>query len=196
MLGKLQSSTSALSGTLNSYLGSIGTMQTGFIDTQKAIEGAQAELKVVSEFVSALAGSNLLAEVTDTLESEGDLVGNYLASPIKMDTVVKFDIKTYGSAMAPFYTVLAQWVGALLSAVFLKVKIRKEHEPANLRLHERFFGRIRSVLPRSHRSGDHSFARRSVLCPDPVRRTVAVYTRVRGDGTLLLTHKLRACFCA
>ena len=141
VLGKLQSSTSALSGTLNSYLGSIGTMQTGFADTQKAIEGAQAELKVVSEFVSALAGSNLLAEVTDTLESEGDLVGNYLASPIKMDTVIKFDIKTYGSAMAPFYTVLAQWVGALLSAVFLKVKIRKEHEPANLRLHERFFGR-------------------------------------------------------
>lgn len=46
-----------------------------------------------------------------------------------MDTVIKFDIKTYGSAMAPFYTVLAQWVGALLSAVFLKVKIRKEHEP-------------------------------------------------------------------
>lgn len=141
VLGKLQSSTSALSGTLNSYLGSIGTMQTGFVDTQKAIEGAQAELKVVSEFVSALAGSNLLAEVSDTLESEGDLVGNYLASPIKMDTVVKFNIETYGSAMAPFYTVLAQWVGALLSAVFLKVKIHKEHEPANLRLHERFFGR-------------------------------------------------------
>ncbi len=141
VLGKLQSSTSSLSGTLNSYLGSIGTMQSGFADTQKAIEGAQAELKVISEFVSALAGSKLLAEVSDTLENDGDLVGGYLASPISMDTVIKYEIETYGSAMAPFYTVLAQWVGALLNAVFLKVKIRKEDEPANLRLHERFFGR-------------------------------------------------------
>ncbi len=141
VLGRLQSSTSALSGTLSTYLGSIGTMQSGFADTQKAIEGAQAELKVISEFVSALAGSKLLAEVSDTLENNGDLVGGYLASPISMDTVIKYEIETYGSAMAPFYTVLAQWVGALLNAVFLKVKIRKEDEPANLRLHERFFGR-------------------------------------------------------
>ena len=141
VLGKLQSSTSALSGTLNSYLGSIGTMQSGFTDTQKAIEGAQAELKVFSEFVSALAGSKLLAEVSDTLENQGDLVGGYLASPISMDTVIKYEIETYGSAMAPFYTVLAQWVGALLSAVFLKVKIRAQDAPLGLRLHERFFGR-------------------------------------------------------
>ncbi len=141
VLGRLQSSTSALSGTLNTYLGSIGTMQSGFADTQKAIEGAQAELKVISEFVSALAGSKLLAEVSDTLENNGDLVGGYLASPISMDTVIKYEIETYGSAMAPFYTVLAQWVGALLNAVFLKVRLRKEDEPANLRLHERFFGR-------------------------------------------------------
>ena len=141
VLGKLQSSTSALSGTLNSYLGSIGTMQSGFTDTQKAIEGAQAELKVFSEFVSALAGSKLLAEVSDTLENQGDLVGGYLASPISMDTVIKYEIETYGSAMAPLYTVLAQWVGALLSAVFLKVKIRAQDAPLGLRLHERFFGR-------------------------------------------------------
>ena len=141
VLGRLQSSTSSLSGTLSSYLGSIGTLQSGFADTQKAIEGAQAELKVISEFISALAGSKLLKEVSDTLENDGDLVGGYLASPISMDTVIKYEIETYGSAMAPFYTVLAQWVGALLSAVFLKVKIRKEDEPLGLRLHERFFGR-------------------------------------------------------
>lgn len=141
VLGSLQSSTSALSGTLNSYLGSIGTMQSGFADTQKAIEGAQAELKVISEFVSALAGSKLLAEVSDTLENDGELVGGYLASPISMDTVIKYEIATYGSAMAPFYTVLAQWVGALLNAVFLKVRLRAEDEPLGLRLHERFFGR-------------------------------------------------------
>ena len=140
-LGSLQSSTSALSGTLNSYLGSVGTMQAGFADTQKAIEGAQAELKVISEFISALAGSKLLAEVSDTLENDGDLVGGYLASPIKMDTVIKYEIATYGSAMAPFYTVLAQWVGALLNAVFLKVRLRAGDEPLGLRLHERFFGR-------------------------------------------------------
>ena len=141
VLSRLQGSTGALSGTLNSYLGSIGSMQSGFIDTRKALEGAQKQLGVVSEFISALAGSKLFKEVTDALENDGDLIGGYLASPIGMNTVIKYEIATYGSAMSPFYTVLAQWVGALLCAVLLKVKLRKEDEPAGLRLHERFFGR-------------------------------------------------------
>ena len=141
VLSRLQSSTGALSGTLNSYLGSIGSMQSGFADTQKALEGAQKELGVISEMISALAGSKLFAQVTDALENDGDLIGVYLASPIGMNTVIKYEVATYGSAMSPFYTVLAQWVGALLCAVLLKVKLRKEDEPERLRVHERFFGR-------------------------------------------------------
>ena len=50
-------------------------------------------------------------------------------------------MREYGSAMAPFYTVLAQWVGALLAAVLLKVRIKRPEQYPDLRLWQSFFGR-------------------------------------------------------
>lgn len=140
-LNSLGSSTAALSGTLSSYLGSIGTMQSGFADTKNALEDAQAGLDTVSQLISALAGSELFAQLSDTLENDGALIGDYLSSPISMDSVVIYPVDTYGAAMAPFYTVLAQWVGALLCATLLKVKLRSCDAPDKLKTHERFFGR-------------------------------------------------------
>lgn len=43
--------------------------------------------------------------------------------------------------MAPFYTVLAQWVGALLTAVLIKTQVKKRDDLQNLNMDERFFGR-------------------------------------------------------
>lgn len=141
ILSALQNGTGSLSGTLSGYLGSIGTLQSGLAETESALKKAQEGLATVSELVSALSNSRMLAEVSDTLEENGDLIGGYLASPIKMDTVIKYETETFGSGEAPFYTVLAQWIGALLCAVLLKVKLRPGDEPPRLRLAERFFGR-------------------------------------------------------
>lgn len=141
LLSALRSGTGSLSGTLGGYMTSIGTLQTGLTETESALKKAQEGLATLSELVSALSNSRLLAEASDTLEENGDLLGSYLASPIKMDTVVKYETETFGSSEAPFYTVLAQWIGALLCSVLLKVKLRPGDEPARLRLGERFFGR-------------------------------------------------------
>ena len=80
-------------------------------------------------------------ELTDLLQGNGKSLAEYLASPVAMETVDTYPIATYGSAMAPFYTVLAQWVGTLLCATFLKVgyKPRPELERPSLAAH--FFGR-------------------------------------------------------
>ena len=58
-----------------------------------------------------------------------------------MNTNVIYPINEYGSAMAPFYTVLAQWVGALLTAVLIKVKVKKRKDLIKPNLIERYFGR-------------------------------------------------------
>ncbi|MBQ9272791.1 MAG: YhgE/Pip domain-containing protein, partial [Mogibacterium sp.] len=76
------------------------------------------------------------------LSGDEAAVAAYLSDPVKMDTEVIWPIANYGSQMAPFYTVLAQWVGALLTAVLIKVRIRKRKELEGLRLHEWYFGRF------------------------------------------------------
>lgn len=37
-----------------------------------------------------------------------------MASPVEIETEHVYQIENYGSAMSPFYSVLALWVGALI----------------------------------------------------------------------------------
>ena len=63
-----------------------------------------------------------------------------------MKTEVIYPVREYGSAMAPFYTVLAQWVGALLTAVLIRTNIKKRDDLPHLRMYECFFGRYALYL--------------------------------------------------
>ena len=88
-----------------------------------------------------LSESELLERLTGVLTDDAALIADYLASPVRMDTQVLYEVREYGSAMAPFYTVLAQWVGALLAAVLLKVRIKHPEQYPGLRPWQSFFGR-------------------------------------------------------
>ena len=55
-----------------------------------------------------------------------------------MKTKTVYKVKNYGSIMAPFYTILAQWVGALLATVLIKTKIKRDKK---YKTYEKFFGR-------------------------------------------------------
>jgi putative membrane protein len=87
-------------------------------------------------------GNDLLQELSNLMANDEAAVAEYLANPVEMEKEVFWPIENYGSAMAPFYTVLAQWVGALLTAVLIKVRVKKRDGLENLRLHEWYFGRL------------------------------------------------------
>ena len=73
----------------------------------------------------------------------------------------------YGSAMSPFYTVLALWVGALLMVSLLTVEVHEEG--ANYKSHEIYFGRLLTFL------------------------TIGLFTSVyRIDGRYILTRYVRS----
>ncbi len=147
----LTSAQSALSG-VESDLGDLSDILAGYSialeKLQKSLKSTGVSLGYVRNGVNALAavfnriaGNESLADVNDVLANDETSVAEYLASPVKMRTEVIYPIREYGSAMAPFYTVLAQWVGALLTAVLIKTRIKKRDDLPDLRLHERFFGR-------------------------------------------------------
>ena len=41
-------------------------------------------------------------------------MGDFISSPVQLDTIELYPIENYGSAMAPFYTILAIWVGGVI----------------------------------------------------------------------------------
>ena len=48
------------------------------------------------------------------LAHDPEEIGSFMASPVEIETEAVYEVDTYGSSMAPFYTVLALWVGGLI----------------------------------------------------------------------------------
>jgi len=76
----------------------------------------------------------------DVLENNPEELAGYLSDPIAMETVPVYEITTYGSAMAPYYIMLALFVGSLLTATMIHVNAPIPPLPL-LRPWQRFFGR-------------------------------------------------------
>lgn len=78
---------------------------------------------IISVLGSALEKTNEddLIAIISILQSDPNLMGNYISSPINLKEEPVYGIPNYGSAMAPVYSVLALWVGALMLISVLKV---------------------------------------------------------------------------
>ena len=133
---------SSLSRNLSSYGGSLSQLKSGISKTSPSLESLQDGAGSLSGVLMNAAGNDLLTELNRLMGNDEAAVAEYLANPVGMDKEVFWPIENYGSAMAPFYTVLAQWVGALLTAVLIKVRVKKRDDLADLRLHEWYFGRL------------------------------------------------------
>ncbi len=60
---------------------------------------------------------------------------------MQLNTEIIYEIKDYGSAMAPYYVMLALFVGSLLTAVMIKVPVTQK-EFAGCPAIQRYFGRF------------------------------------------------------
>lgn len=132
----------SLSRTMGSYESAIAGLKKSIEKTSKGLEDLRDGADSVAGLLMKASGNDLLQELSTLMGGDEAAVAEYLANPIKMKTEVIWPIATFGSVMAPFYTVLAQWVGALLTAVLIKVRLRKREGPEKLRLHQWYFGRF------------------------------------------------------
>ena len=71
-------------------------------------------------------------------------MASFIASPVKLHENQIYPIENYGSAMAPFYSTLAIWVGAVVMAAMLKVTVSENAKKRlkNPKEHQLYFGRM------------------------------------------------------
>lgn len=137
--------------SINTTLENTGTIFDGMVSTigstnqsleqmQVIIQGVSGKLKSVTELFNGTTEDERVQALRKLMSGDPDTYGEFFSEPVKIDTVEVYPIANYGSAMTPFYTVLALWVGALLLTALVKVKA----EPKNLqgvKLHQLYFGR-------------------------------------------------------
>ena len=125
---------------LDGYHGAIGSMQGTLSDSIALTNSVRIYLKQIADDIRRFTNSEAFQELVEILENNPDSLADYLASPVELNTVVIYEIKDYGSAMAPYYIMLALFVGSLLSATMIKVPV-KYPEYLDCSPIERYFGR-------------------------------------------------------
>ena len=131
-LDKSDKSLKSLRGGLNGTIATLVSLQNGS--------------RNLAELFDSFADSDMLKDVNHLMTNDAAVIAENMASPIKMKTETIYPIRNFGSVMAPFYTVIAQWIGALFAAVMIHVQVRRRKELETMKLHEAFFGRYRLFL--------------------------------------------------
>lgn len=141
LMSLLQGRAGAAETALDSAAGDLDELAAALDRTRSALTRTRAELSRQAAFLSALADSAFLQNALDLLSRQGGLLSGYVASPLQVEEQVYYEVESYGSQMAPFYTVLALWVGALFAAALLKIRLRPEDRPAGLTAGQHYLGR-------------------------------------------------------
>ena len=130
-----------LSGTLEGYAAALGQSQTTLAAGAALADTVSGYLAELEADVRRVTDSAAFREFCDMLDNDPDSLSDYLSSPVQLNTEIAYEIGDYGSAMAPFYTVLALFVGSLLASVMIKVPVTQP-QFLEYRAVERYFGRF------------------------------------------------------
>lgn len=132
-------------GSLSAMLGSIEQtvdgMNVGLDQMGSVMDGMSDKIVQLAGKLSDLTGDDKYRLLAQALAQDPETYGEFLSSPVQVETHQVYATENYGSAVSPFYTTLALWVGGLLLTALIKVH-PDSHELINgAKPHELFFGR-------------------------------------------------------
>ena len=133
-----------LSGSVNGVIES-GDDLVKLID--KLLGDIKTELKSLANKIDKFGDSEIFNTLRNTAGTNSEQLGEFIACPVKVNTNKIYGIENYGSAMAPFYSTLAIWVGAMILVAVVKVAVKKKKEIGkNVRIYQTYFGRMATFL--------------------------------------------------
>lgn len=140
-----------LVNTLSSTVQNIGVVMEGVGDAvdgtseslgqiQGVVDGISQKLTDLTEQLEGASEEEMMDILVRFLGGDPDSLGAYFASPVTMETIAMYPVVTYGSAMTPFYSTLAIWVGSTILVALVKVKASPKNLK-NVQSYQLYFGR-------------------------------------------------------
>ena len=144
MLGSLDNSFPDIQKALDDYSVVLKSGNADIVNTRQYVQQIRDGLRNVISGFDNLSNDEQFNEIVKLLRTDPTLIAQFVTSPLSMDEQKIYEISTYGSAMAPFYTVLALWVGGLITVALVKTKVKDTDDIKSLgkvnSVHK-FFGR-------------------------------------------------------
>lgn len=126
----------AVEDILNTTLSFSGSAEKGASFIKEKLPYAKSVVDTLVDSMKKINNSSEVNELISLLKSDVLKRSDFLKQPVDLVENRLYSIKNYGSAMAPFYTVLSLWVGILLLMSLLSTNVHGDYKP-----NEVYFGR-------------------------------------------------------
>lgn len=120
---------SSISSTLDAVNGTAASASKDLDDTKTSVSSAADSLDEAAtklgDLTSALDGALATGDmgtIRAILSDGSTALADFIAEPVSIDRDAIYPIENNGSAMAPFYTTLAIWIGGVMLAALVKCK--------------------------------------------------------------------------
>jgi len=140
-LQNLQKDMPSINSTLTETNSEINGGVKHLKDIKDKFPKAQQDLHSNVAKLKGFTDDKKLNELIVMLKKDGQKESDFLSSPIDLIQNRVYPIPNYGSAMAPFYTTLAIWVGSLTLLSMLSVHVKDFKDGQRINTREKYLGR-------------------------------------------------------
>lgn len=116
-------------------------MNTSLTDLSDLISGIRDKIQTATDEINKAADSEVTDMIIAFLNGDSEALASFLSKPVAVEEHYYYSIANYGSSMAPFYSVLAIWVGMTILVSLMKVHVKDADYLKDTRPHQLFFGR-------------------------------------------------------
>ena len=140
LMRQMSSTMTGMNKVFNSLTTAVNAGNTSLSKTNDAIAEINKRLIKVIDKVNKATENETVQVLLDTFNGDPDVYGEFFSEPVTIQSTAVFPVENYGSAVAPFYTVLSLWVGAIIFAAIVKV-VPDKRQYFYMKETELFFGR-------------------------------------------------------
>lgn len=109
---------------------------------KRELPGAETQIKKIANRIRDFEKKENIHDIIQLLKHDVQKESNFFKEPVLLKERQLYHIPNYGSAMSPFFTTLALWVGAMLLISLLTVDVEDLH----IKSYQIFFGRYLTFL--------------------------------------------------
>lgn len=120
---------------------SLDSAKKALSSTGSSIKKVQERLDKANVDISVVKTSKIYEKIKDMTNLDSDKVASFMSSPVKLKTETFYSVENYGTAMTPFYTNLAIWVGGIVLIAIFKMEVDKSEKIKNFTPTQAYFGR-------------------------------------------------------
>ena len=146
--GSLAGTLTTLQGTLKQGNGLLDQLSRTVSQTNATLDGAQTQLANLSKQLSttrtdvaSLSSSRMFQQLSEMLGLNANEIGSFVGETVHLDEKVLYPVENYGSAVTPFYTNLALWVGGFVLVAIYKLEVDRDEKIRKYTPRQGYMGR-------------------------------------------------------